>query len=232
MKTQDGKHELPVCFLDIETNEMAAEVGGWSNIHRMTMGVGVTFNENEPPGQEWRVWQAGNEVALCSYLVEHAKCLVGHNLFRFDLTVLWAALNNLDTIPIPLIDMRDEKPERYRNGWAGIPVIDTLSTLKDATGRFIGLDNLGQSTLKRGKTDGMDGAQAPTMLREGRRAEVIAYCRDDVALVRDIFRYGVEKGVVWYVNLKTRKPRFARPHWNSAFDGLARSRGTKVKRKR
>lgn len=231
MKTADGKSELPVMYLDIETNELAEEVGGWGNVHLLTMGVAVTYNEAEPAGKEVRIWLAGMEKELCNYL-RQAQCLVGHNLFRFDLTVLWGALNRAERLPIALVDMRNEKPDRAKQGWAGIPVIDTLATLKEATGRFVSLDNLGMSTLRKGKTEGMDGALAPVMLREGRKREVVAYCKDDVTLVRDLFRYGVTKGVVWYVDTRSRKPRYARPGWQESFQQLARVKGERVKGKR
>jgi len=231
MKTQDGKYELPVVYLDIETNELAAEVGGWGNCHLLTMGVAVTYGEHEPQGTQWRIWRAGQEVALCQYLT-NAKLVVGHNLFRFDYKVLWGALNRVEYIPIDLIPLRDEKPDRNNGKWGDIHTIDTLATLKEATGRFIGLDNLGESTLRRGKTDGMSGEKAPIMLREGRWKEVAVYCRDDVALIRDLFRYGVEKGVVWYVDMRSRKPRFAKPNWPAMFDSQARVRGTPVKKSR
>ena len=155
--------------------------------------------------------------------------MVGHNLFRFDYKVLWGAPNRAERLPISLAAHRKEEPHRANMSWAGIATIDTLASLKEITGRFLALDNLGMSTLKRGKTDGMSGELAPQMLREGRWREVAAYCRDDVALIRDLFRWGVTKGTIWYVDMRTRKPRYAQPTWASTLAAVASTRGTKVK---
>lgn len=225
MKTQDGKYELPVVYLDIETNELASEVGGWNHVDKMTLGVGVTYDERD---ELWRFWNQKNVLGLCEFLSK-APLIVAHNGFRFDLTVLWGYLRSLDSIPIPLIEMRDEKPEYHKNGWAGIPVIDTLTTLRAETGRFIALENLAMSTVNMEKAEGIDGGQAPILLREGRVREVNAYCRQDVQMLRKVFEYGVGKGVVWYLDTRTRKPRFARPDWAARFSSLARVRGSRVK---
>lgn len=229
MKTNDGKLILPVTFLDIETNELAQEVGGWRHVDKLTMAVGVTFNEAEGQNEKFKVWRAGDEVELCQYLLQ-SPLVVGHNLFRFDYLVLWGALQRVERIHINVIPLQEERPEYAKRTWAGIHTIDTLATLKEETGRFIGLDNLGQSNLKRGKPEGMSGAKAPEMIREGRMNEVIAYCKEDVTIVRDLFRLAVKRGTVWYIDMRTRKPRFAKPGWDKQFENLAIVRGSKTKK--
>lgn len=231
MKTQDGKLELPVCYLDIETNELAEEVGGWKHVDRLTMGVGVTYDDSAKDGERWRIWKTGMEIPLLQYL--HDKPLiVAHNAFRFDLTVLWGALTRAKSIPTFLIEWRNEKPDYMLKSWAGHPVIDTLATIKEATGKFVSLDNLGESTVNMKKAEGMSGAMAPTLLQQGEFLKVITYCKRDVEILSKVFRFGVEKGQVWYIDPYTHKPRYARPGWTYEFSQMAKVRGTKVRKKK
>ncbi len=56
----------------------------------------------------------------------------------------------------------------------------------------LSLDNLARRNLGRGKKEGISGRSIPKMWREGKREEVIAYNREDLALTFALWRHMVE----------------------------------------
>jgi DEAD/DEAH box helicase domain-containing protein len=73
-----------------------------------------------------------------------------------------------------------------------LPTFDMLVALRALVRQRLGLANLGACTLGRGKSS--DGLQSLEWVRTGEMAKVEAYCRDDVALTRDVFLHGVQQG--------------------------------------
>jgi DEAD/DEAH box helicase domain-containing protein len=66
--------------------------------------------------------------------------------------------------------------------------IDLMLIAQDALGHRVKLESAAMGTLGRGKTG--NGATAPILWAQGRRLEVIQYCRNDVQLTADLFRAG------------------------------------------
>lgn len=61
-----------------------------------------------------------------------------------------------------------------------------------------GLDRLAKGMGLPGKTEGIDGARAPAMWRNGQRMEVLAYCAQDTRTTLEIARQGaLLGGVQW-----------------------------------
>jgi DEAD/DEAH box helicase domain-containing protein len=156
---------------DLETKRLASEVrGGWRNIAAMGMSLAVTYTEEEG----FRTYFEEESDELISSL-RSASLVVGFNQLRFDYEVLTA------------YGARDLK---------NLPNLDILATTFDALGFRVGLDSFGAATLGKGKS--ADGLDAVRWYREGRLDLIEEYCTDDVAVTRDLFRFGVEHGRLGY----------------------------------
>ena len=73
--------------------------------------------------------------------------------------------------------------------------LNTLDILRDVhaqLGYRLSLDALGTATLNTPKS--ADGLQALQWYKEGRLDLIETYCRHDVDLTRDLFRYGLTHG--------------------------------------
>ena len=65
-------------------------------------------------------------------------------------------------------------------------VIDLFDDIRRTTGRWYKLDTIAEANLNRRKI--AHGQQAAKWLRSGDTRRVVAYCRDDVELVRDLYQ--------------------------------------------
>jgi DEAD/DEAH box helicase domain-containing protein len=79
-----------------------------------------------------------------------------------------------------------------------IPTLDLLEKVKDRLGYRLSLDHLASATLDAGKT--ADGLDALRWWKEGKMAKILEYCRSDVAITRDLFRFGRENRYVLFRN--------------------------------
>lgn len=104
--------------------------------------------------------------------------IVGHNVIAFDLRFIWQRAIVLG-VRVPSWFPRDPRP------WNG-EVFDTMLAFAGQRGT-IGLDRLAKALGIEGKKD-IDGSMVAGMWANGRHDEIAAYCRDDVALTRDIHR--------------------------------------------
>ena len=144
-------------FLDIETRALADEVGGWGELRRGAGGISIIVTL-EDPDNGMAVWDEYSLPELAEYLVR-ADEVITWNGFHFDIPVI----ENMLGRSLALNNHRDLKME-----------------LKARS-----LEEAGQRYCGRGKT--ADGTDAVRFLREGRIAELVNYCRDDVELLRDIY---------------------------------------------
>src|SRR6185436_5279718 len=71
-------------LFDLETRRSAAEVGGWGNVHRMGVAIGVVCNLEE---DRFEVYREGEVGALAAAL-RSAGLVIGFNVRRFDYRVL------------------------------------------------------------------------------------------------------------------------------------------------
>ena len=111
-------------------------------------------------------------------LLESTTLLIGYNIISFDLAVLSAY---------------------YPGNVTSFPVFDILDDIKEKLGRRLGLNDVASATL--GKKKSGHGLQAIELYKEGKLDELRRYCLDDVALTRDLFNYGIEKGEIFYPSL-------------------------------
>jgi DEAD/DEAH box helicase domain-containing protein len=154
-------------FFDLETQRGADEVGGWANKHLMRLAVGVVYDTLE---EAFFTYYEDQVDELIAHL-QRADLIVGFNVLRFDYEVLKAYT------PVDL---------------TRLPTFDLLQDLYQRLGFRLSLAHLVRHTLGRQKT--ADGLQSLAWFKEGRLDLVTAYCKDDVALTRDLFEHGLREG--------------------------------------
>jgi DEAD/DEAH box helicase domain-containing protein len=159
-----------VVVFDVETQKLAHEVGGWKNIAKMRLSLAVAHTEE----YGFLTFTEVNVSELVE-LLQGADLVVGFNHVRFDYEVLSAYT-----------------AARLR----ALPNLDILLHVKAALGFRLKLDHLAEFTL--GKKKSGDGLDAARWFREGRMDLIEQYCRDDVAITRDLYRFGLEHGHLLY----------------------------------
>ena len=148
-------HVTPILYFDLETQLSAADVGGWENAEDMRVSVACAYDS-----AEWHFYEEHTIGDLIAQ-IRKAALVIGFNLKAFDYKVL-SRYTDLDFGQIPTFDMLDE--------------------LYQQLGHRVSLDNLAQATLGIEKTG--DGLEAIQWWREGRIAELRAYCQHDVDITR------------------------------------------------
>lgn len=167
-----------IVYFDLETQRSADEVGGWSNISRMGMSVGVLYSTAR--GQ-YRVYAEKHVNDLLQDL-QRADLVVGFNNLRFDYEVLHA-YTPLDLRQLPTLDL----------------MVDLQNTLQHR----LSLDSIATATFGLEKT--AEGLQAIQWFRQGKLMEIAEYCCYDVKLTKLVHEYGVQCGEIFYNNRLGRK---------------------------
>jgi DEAD/DEAH box helicase domain-containing protein len=160
-------------FFDLETQKSIQEVGGRENIRLLRVSVAVTFSTAT---NAFKSYDEKQVPALVADL-KAADRIIGFNLLQFDYQVL-----------------KYYSPERFSD----LPTLDLLADIYNKLGFRIGLDALAAATL--GARKSADGLMAIRWFREGKLDELTAYCRDDVAVTKQLFEAGRDKGFVQYVD--------------------------------
>jgi DEAD/DEAH box helicase domain-containing protein len=162
-----------IVVFDLETQFLADEVGGWDRASAMKLSVAVLWSVKE---RAFRQYVEAQVPELIERL-KRADLVVGFNHVKFDYAVLSGYPGG--------------------EGLAGATRnLDLLEVVHKALGRRLRLDSLAQSTL--GSSKSGDGLQAVAWWREGRLAELLAYCQQDVAVTRDLWEFGVKYGYLLY----------------------------------
>ena len=180
--TAAGRRGRPVRYgvLDIETQRSAEEVGGWHRADRMQVSCAVLYDAETDRFVEFL--EAG-----VSELIDHLHRLdlvIGFNIKRFDYQVL-KGYSDVD--------------------FTRIPTLDILEVAKNHLGFRLSLDHLANVTL--GAEKSADGLQALKWWKEGRIREIIDYCRKDVAITHDLYRFGLDNGYLLFRNKAGRTVR-------------------------
>ncbi|UCE87294.1 MAG: DUF1998 domain-containing protein, partial [Deltaproteobacteria bacterium] len=154
-------------FFDLETQRSADEVGGWHNAHLMRLALAVVY---DAVADRFETYAEADVDALLARLRE-AELVVGFNIRRFDYAVLRGYTD------------RD---------LAELPTFDLLDAVHARLGFRLSLGHLAEETL--GVSKSGDGLQSLAWWKDGRFEDVEAYCRKDVALVRDLFGHALDHG--------------------------------------
>jgi DEAD/DEAH box helicase domain-containing protein len=149
--------------LDIETQRSAKEVGGWHHAARMRVSCAVLYDSQSDNFFEF---VEGQLPMLLNHL-QQLDQVIGFNIKRFDYRVL-SAYTDMD--------------------FGQLPTLDILEKVKDQLGYRLSLDHLASVTLAAEKT--ASGLDALRWWREGKMANILAYCRSDVAITHDLYRFG------------------------------------------
>jgi DEAD/DEAH box helicase domain-containing protein len=162
-----------IVYFDLETQKSADEVGGWGNISKMGMSVGVTFSS---AAGEYKIYGEKQVNALITEL-QRADLVVGFNNLRFDYEVLHG-YTAFDLTQVPTLDM--------------------LVELQNELGHRLSLDSIATATFGVEKT--AEGLQAIRWWKEGRLAEIAEYCCYDVKITRLVHEYGAQHQQLHYAN--------------------------------
>jgi DEAD/DEAH box helicase domain-containing protein len=150
-------------FFDVETQRTFDEVGGRHNIRKLGLSAAVTYSTATGAFRQYTEEIVADLIAE----LKAADLVVGFNVLRFDYEVLRAyTADDLDRIP----------------------TVDMLDHIYKRLGFRVALDNLAGASL--GQAKSADGLQAVRWYREGRMAEILAYCQQDVEVTRQLYEYG------------------------------------------
>ena len=177
-----------VLYFDLETQKGSDDVGGWGNIHLMKLAVGVVWDSVE---QEYFTYLEDQADQLVDKL-NSADLVVGFNVIGFDYTVLQ---------PYASIDLQE------------INTFDMIIDVKKLLGFRLSLNHLAHETLQAEKS--ADGLVSLQWYKEGKIDKIIKYCKQDVAITRDLFLYGEEHGHVLYKS-RSGQPLKLEVNWKTA----------------
>ena len=173
-KTTKRETESRIQYFDLETQKSADDVGGWCNIHKMKLAVGVVWDSID---QDYFVYEEKDAKTLVEKL-RTADLVIGFNVIGFDYTVLQ---------PYSDFDLQE------------INTFDMLVDVKKLLNFRLSLNHLAQHTLNAKKS--ADGLISLQWYKEGKIDKIIHYCKQDVEITRDLYLYGEEHG---YVNYQSR----------------------------
>ena len=175
-----------IVYFDLETQKSASEVGGWTNIRRMKLAVGVTYSTGSG---RYETFLEDAATALVEEL-SRADLVVGFNVKRFDYTVL---------APYTAVPLRQ------------LPTFDMLEHVTRTLGFRLSLNVLARATLNEAKS--ADGMQSLRWWKAGRVDLITEYCRKDVEITRRLHEYAREHGHLLYDSRDGRKRRIDTRHW-------------------
>ena len=156
---------------DLETQCSAQEVGGWHQAHLMRISCGVVYDSDE---NDCIVYAEDQVEALIAHL-QRLDLVIGFNVQRFDYKVL-SGYSKFD--------------------FGRLPTLDLLQAAYQRLGFRLSLDHLAQATLGVGKAG--SGLDALRWWREGCLDKIITYCRMDVCITHDLYRFARDKGYLLY----------------------------------
>jgi DEAD/DEAH box helicase domain-containing protein len=154
--------------LDLETQKLVQEVGGWDHIDKLGVSVACAYDSKTDQFISFLENELGKLIELCE-----ERLIVGYNVRGFDLPVL-----------VP-----------YGLELKGLDVFDIMYDLEALTRqRFLKLEHVARGTLGTGKS--ADGLKAVEWWKQGEIQKIIEYCQQDVRVTRDVFNYGRQNGFV------------------------------------
>lgn len=160
-------------FFDLETQRLARDVGGWSNIERMGFAAGVALEHETDTTRHF----LEPDVPVLLDALGAADRVIGFNLLRFDYTVLK---------PYGLlIDLKLQAK-----------TLDMLQIIQQNLGFRLPLAGLAEATLGEGKS--ADGLQSVRWFQAGELDQVLRYCEQDVRVTHRLWEHGREHGHLCY----------------------------------
>jgi hypothetical protein len=158
----------PIVF-DIETQNTFQEVG--YDHKKLKISVVGTYDYSTG---EYKAYFENETRELISKL-EHASCLIGFNIHKFDLPVL---------------------APYYIGNIMQFNTLDLLDEVEKSLGHRIALDDLARATLDTKKSG--HGFLAIEYYRKGELEKLKNYCLDDVRITKDLYEYGLKYGKLYF----------------------------------
>ena len=162
-----------IVYFDLETQKSADDVGGWDNISKMGMSVGVTYNTATDSYNIYGEQQVNELIRE----LQRADLVVGFNHLRFDFEVLHG---------YTAYDLRQ------------LPSLDMMVDLQAKLQHRLSLDSIATATFGVEKT--AEGMQAIHWYRQGKMLEIAEYCCYDVKITRLVHQYGCSNRQLHYQN--------------------------------
>ena len=165
--------DLRYGVLDIETRRSAEEVGGWNRAEKMGVSCAILYDSQKDSFQEY--FQDDIEW-LCRDLTQF-DLIVGFNIIRFDYKVL-SGLSDFD--------------------FSSLPTLDILTKVHERLGYRLSLDHRAFETL--GCKKSADGLMALKWWEQGEIDKIVAYCRQDVQVTKDLYLFGKQNRFLLFKN--------------------------------
>ncbi|MCM2285802.1 MAG: DEAD/DEAH box helicase [Desulfobacula sp.] len=173
---ESDKRDLPDLrygVLDIETRRSAEQVGGWNRAEKMGVSCAILYDSRKDSFQEY--FQEDIE-RLCQDLTQF-DLIVGFNIIGFDYKVL-SGLSDFD--------------------FSSLPTLDILLKIHERLGYRLSLDHLATETL--GCQKSADGLMALKWWEQGEIDKIVAYCRQDVQVTKDLYLFGKQNRFLLFKN--------------------------------
>jgi DEAD/DEAH box helicase domain-containing protein len=154
--------------IDIETQKLVQEVGGWDHIDKLGISVACAYDSKTDEFFSFQEKELQKLIDLCE-----ERLVVGYNIRGFDLPVL--ASYGLDPKKLDIFDIMYDLEAVTRQ-------------------RFLKLEYVARGTLGTGKS--ADGLLAVEWWKTGQVQKIIEYCLQDVKVTRDVFQFGRQNGYV------------------------------------
>ena len=155
-------------ILDIETQKLTQEVGGWDHIDKLGISIACAYDSKTDQFTAYRENELKTLIELCE-----ERLVIGYNIRGFDLPVM---------VPYGLEIKR-------------VDAFDIMYDLQTLTRQqYMKLEAVARGTLNSGKS--ADGLMAVEWYKKGEIQKIIDYCMQDVKVTRDIFNFGRQNGFV------------------------------------
>jgi DEAD/DEAH box helicase domain-containing protein len=152
-----------VVVFDLETQRSFEEVGGRSQLHKLGVSAAVAYRYDRDQYLE----VTEDDIDRLIELLVSADLVVGYNIRGFDYEVLRAYTDH---------DLQQ------------LTTVDLMLDLEERLGFRPKLDSVVMPTLGVGKS--ADGLAALEWWRSGEIDKIVAYCREDVRVTRELYEYG------------------------------------------
>jgi DEAD/DEAH box helicase domain-containing protein len=162
-----------IVYFDLETQKSADEVGGWGNISKMGLSIGVTYNTSR---DEYKIFHEKSVSELITEL-QRADLVIGFNNLRFDYEVLHGYTS---------FDLSQ------------LPTLDLMVDLQNKLNHRLSLDSIATATFGVEKT--AEGLQAIRWFKDRRFLEIAEYCCYDVKLTKLVHEHGARHKQIHYAN--------------------------------
>jgi DEAD/DEAH box helicase domain-containing protein len=172
-------------IMDLETQELAEDVGGWEFKDRLKVSVACAYDSATDQFLTYREHELKNLIDLCEN-----RLVVGYNQIGFDLPIL----------------------VKYGLDLKRVNAFDIMLDLQTLTRqRFLKLEHVARGTLNAGKS--ADGLLAVEWWKQGLVDKIIEYCLQDVKVTKEVFEFGRKNGNVTIQRSEDTK-RVVPVNWN------------------